>query len=82
MYLKKIAIENMGPIKTIVVDLPFNNEGNPKPLMLVGENGTGKTIFLSLIVDALHELENKVFTDILPKEGYGYKYYKITSFYR
>ncbi|MBM5782085.1 MAG: hypothetical protein FJ368_01545 [Pelagibacterales bacterium] len=67
MYLKKIYLENVGPIEKLVskagngeiegLELPFyeagENAGNPKPLILVGQNGSGKSTILSFIVNAL-----------------------------
>lgn len=59
MYLKKIEIENIGPIDTkLEINLPFFKDGNekqtlPKPLIIVGKNGSGKSILLSYIIDNL-----------------------------
>ena len=55
MYLKNIAIENVGPFEGLNFALPFHEGGNPKPLLLVGTNGSGKTILLAHIADAFHE---------------------------
>ena len=52
---------------------------NPKTLILVGKNGTGKTTLLSSIVDSLYELSNSAFSDILPKNGNGYRYFRISG---
>ncbi len=52
MYLKKIAIKDVGPIADLSFDLPFDGD-KPKPLVLVGPNGSGKSTFLSFIVNAL-----------------------------
>lgn len=35
--------------------MPFKDDGTPKPLIFVGENGSGKTNFLSIVADALFE---------------------------
>ncbi|MBE9241697.1 hypothetical protein [Synechocystis salina] len=56
MYLRECLIENVGPITALDVSLDLDTAGNPKPLILVGKNGTGKTIFLAYILDALAEL--------------------------
>lgn len=42
MYINKILYENVGPIKKIDIDASFTDAGNPKPMLLVGENGSGK----------------------------------------
>ena len=52
MYLKKIAVENVGPINRLRVELPFR-DGLPLPLILVGPNGSGKSTLLSFILNAL-----------------------------
>lgn len=80
MYLKNILIKNIGPLDEININLPFNEDESPKPIVFVGENGTGKTMLLSPIVDALYEFANNLFPDdVLPKQGAGYKYYKVSG---
>lgn len=79
MYLKNIIIENMGAIERFELlekDL-IKIDGNPKVLILVGQNGSGKTTLLSSIVDAFYEFGNKLFEEVLPKNGMGYKYFKV-----
>ncbi len=79
MYLDTLFCENMGPIEKAVIKAGFTPEGNPKPIVLVGKNGSGKSIMLSNIIDALHELGDQAFKDITKKDGLGHKYYKIAS---
>ena len=79
MYLKNIAINNIGPIDNLSIKMPFDKNGNPIPIIFVGENGTGKTILQSQIVDGVYEIANKLFDDILPRRGMGYEYYKISG---
>lgn len=79
MYLKNIIIENMGAIdrfELLEKDL-IKSDGIPKVVILVGQNGSGKTTLLSSIVDAFYEFGNKLFEEVLPKNGIGYKYFKI-----
>ena len=52
MYAKKIQITNYGPIDQLDIDFPFEGDV-PKPAVLVGENGSGKSILLSHIVNGL-----------------------------
>lgn len=77
MYVETIFCENMGPIAKAVIKAGFTPGGNPKPIVLVGKNGSGKSIMLSNVVDALHELGDQAFNDVTKKEGAGHKYFKI-----
>ncbi|MBU6140750.1 MAG: AAA family ATPase [Proteobacteria bacterium] len=81
MYLKKILIENVGPIEKIDIELPFHSEGEksdqPKPLILVGANGSGKTILISHIVDAIFEFQKQHFTDVTKPGGQLSSYFKF-----
>ena len=52
MYAKRVQIHNYGPIEHLDIALPFDGD-NPKPALLVGENGSGKSILLSHIVNGL-----------------------------
>ncbi len=47
--------------------------------MIVGPNGSGKTIFLSYIVDALFEFAKKAFSDIVDSDGLGSPYFRIVG---
>lgn len=79
MYLKYIGIKNVGPIEEISINLPFNENGNPKPILFVGENGAGKTILLAQIIDALYEIACKVYTNIDKNNGISHNFYKING---
>ena len=52
MYAKRIQLINCGPIGSLDITLPFHG-GSPKPVLLVGANGSGKSILLSHIVNGL-----------------------------
>lgn len=81
MYLQNIYIENMGAIEKFKLTHSqlFTSDNTPKPIILVGKNGSGKTTLLSSIVDALYELSNDCFSDVLPRSGMGYKYFKVSG---
>ena len=76
MYVKRIQIVNYGPIDRLDITFPF--EGNtPKPVVLVGENGSGKSILLSHIVNGLISAKDSVHPDTPEVESN--KVYKIRS---
>ena len=81
MYLKNIFIENMGAIEKFSLEEKdlIKDDGNPRVVILVGQNGSGKTTFLSSIVDSFYQLAQGSFDDVLPKSGMGYKYFKISG---
>ncbi len=79
MYLHNIIIENMGAIdrcELLEKDL-IKEDGTPRLLILVGQNGSGKTTFLSNIVDSFFQFANDNFNNVLPKDSLGYKYLKV-----
>lgn len=80
MYIKRIVNENTGPIENIDISLPFNEDKTPKPVIIVGENGSGKSIFLSNIVDAFYEIAAKAFDNVVTYTNKGgHEYYKIIT---
>jgi predicted ATP-binding protein involved in virulence len=79
MYLKHIAVKNIGPIDELSVELPFDVNNKPKPILFVGENGTGKTVLLSQIIDSLYEIGSELFQDIGKHHNQGRSYYKVSG---
>ena len=69
MYIRRIVCKNIGPLSSIDLAMPFNSDGTPKPLILVGENGSGKSTFLSNIVDSFYEIAHKEFSNAVFKVG-------------
>lgn len=65
MYLRRLHIENIGPLRKLSLEFPIPQEGNPKPVVLVGGNGSGKTNLLSIIADALFEAAAVHYTDVV-----------------
>lgn len=80
MYIKRLSAINMGPINVVSITFPFDESENPKPVIIVGENGTGKTTLLSNVVDSLYELAEKAFNDVTKSDsGSGHQYFKAIS---
>ena len=73
MYFKSIELENSGPIDHIQTEFGFNQDGTPKPLILVGANGSGKSIFLSYLVNCLIIAKQEVFDNTEVEHGKVYK---------
>lgn len=63
MYLKEIEYCNVGPLESVKI-IPAIIENNPKPLILVGENGSGKSTFLSNIIDSFYEIAGIAFSNV------------------
>ena len=76
MYARRVQIVNCGPIARLDINLPFE-EDVPKPVLLVGENGAGKSIFLSYIVNGLISIQGYVYPET-PEVDMG-RVYKIRS---
>lgn len=77
MYAKRIQIINYGPIEKLDIEFPFDEAGNPKPVLLVGENGSGKSILLSHIVNGLISFKDAAYKET--PEVDAEKVYKIRS---
>lgn len=76
MYTKRVQIVNYGPIEKLDIKFPFD-DGAPKPIVLVGENGSGKSILLSLVVNGLISAKDAIYPDS-PEVDSG-KVYKLRS---
>lgn len=77
MYIKSIEIKNYGPINDVSIRPRFNNDGSPMPIILMGQNGSGKTLILSHILQALLNNKSKIYDNIPEKEKQ--QLYKIIS---
>lgn len=66
MYLRHVFIENSGPVRELELELAFTSDGLPKPVVLVGGNGSGKTNLLSIVADALFEAASVHYSDVVP----------------
>lgn len=79
MYIKKLIYKNVGPIASNNIDFRFTEDGRPVPVVIVGENGAGKSMFLSNITDAFYELAGTAYNNALQSDGQGHQYYKAIS---
>lgn len=79
MYLEKIIIKNISAIKNLEFTSSFTEEGNPKPIVIVGENGSGKTTLLSNIIDSFYEISSALFTNVARMENTRRKLYKVNG---
>lgn len=75
MYITNMTCRNYGPINEVVVNPKFDDKGRPVPLIFIGQNGVGKTLLLSSIVDSFIEFKRKQYVTIPETEGN--KYFKV-----
>ena len=79
MYAKRVELVNYGPIKQLDIIFPFDND-TPKPVVFVGENGSGKSIVLSHLINGLLCAQQVAFPDS-PEVEIGKVYKLRTSSY-
>ena len=76
MYVKRILLENVGPIHRLDIPFAAADEGPVKPAVFVGGNGSGKSILLSYIVNGLLLAQNAIYENSELKK---HKVYKFSS---
>lgn len=64
MRIKRIYNRNLGPVENMNIEFHMNSDNTPKPVILVGENGTGKSTVLSNIVDSFYEMAGKAYRNV------------------
>lgn len=79
MYINALKYRNVGPIEKVDVRFRKNLNGVPVPAIFVGENGSGKSVLLSNIVDSFYTLANAKFNNVMQPDGSGSQYYKTIS---
>jgi hypothetical protein len=80
MELTKLNLENLGPIAQLDIDFPPFESGKRKPVVFVGRNGSGKTITLSSIADALIELSALRYPDTTTHTaGHGRNWFRMVG---
>lgn len=79
MYLKHAYVENSGSLRALNLQLSLDSDGNTKPLIMVGGNGSGKTNFLSLVADALFEAAAAHYDNVLPAKGQGRAWFRLVG---
>lgn len=73
MYLQRLKLENTGPIGHVDIEFRFNEDGSPKPIIFVGQNGSGKSVATAHVVSALIAAQGAVFEDSDVEKGKIYK---------
>lgn len=71
MYLTDCIVKNLGAIDSLEISLETNEQGNPTPLIIVGQNGSGKSILISAIADALIEFAKTAYEDTVSGHHLG-----------
>ena len=71
MFFNRVIIESVGPISNLELEFPKDGQ-QPKPLIIVGENGSGKSILLSHLVNSLIVGKQSVYDDVEVERGQGF----------
>lgn len=75
MYARKIQIKNYGPVDSLDIAFSFHDGEEPKPIVFVGQNGSGKSILLSHIINPLMAMQQLIYAET-PEVDVG-KIYKV-----
>lgn len=80
MYLKSLIIKNYGPINDAEIKANFDEDGSPHPIILIGKNGSGKTLSISHILQALLLYKDEEY-DAIPEKNHEQLYKILSSSY-
>lgn len=72
MKIENLIIKNYGIIENLDLHLENDSTGNPKPVVFVGKNGSGKTLLLSNIIDSLIEFKRNKYNTLNEVSGNNY----------
>ncbi|MCF7730238.1 MAG: ATP-binding protein [Akkermansiaceae bacterium] len=71
--MKSVIIENYGPYRDFAIDFRFDDENCPIPLVVIGKNGSGKSILLAHLVNSLVNAKQHAYEDSDIEKGMVYK---------
>jgi hypothetical protein len=77
VYLREILVLNSGALDDFSLNANFHLDGTPKPIVLVGSNGSGKTTIISIIADALIEIAALKLQGVTPTQGMARKFFRV-----
>lgn len=63
MYLESLKLINAGPVAKAEIVCEFSADGTPKPILIVGRNGSGKSLALAHIVSAITSAHAESYDD-------------------
>ncbi len=76
MFFKKIKINNYGCIDAFDYSFSESEQGVQKPLIIIGKNGSGKSLILANLVDSIIEIKRELYPGGI-QEVNSTNYYKV-----
>lgn len=77
MKITKLLLKNLGPVSDVTIEPRLSANSHPIPIAIVGQNGAGKSLTLSVLLDAMTEARRASFSEI--QEVDANQYLKISS---
>lgn len=81
MYIKKLEFKNYGPVDSFILEPRFRKDGSPIPIVLMGKNGSGKTLIEAHILQAILNFKSELYNDIPEKDKSQLYKIQSTSYY-